>query len=188
VCGHCAQRSAQAVAELPLIYVALHGALSGGSSDDGPRVDVSPDPSVPIALSVYSVMEELETWAIEAGDLVRGQLELSMPARMQRRSVRFSHATVTLRRQWPAAVGTMIAVELVRGVFRQRGRAYRTLGWDTLIHALHAPCPTCGLMTLARWDGDDYVACRSCHNTWTEDDYTRLTIILADEARRTGVA
>ncbi len=59
----------------------------------------------------------------------------------------------------------------------------RTNGTDKLVHRLSAPCPTCELVELFREDGADYVECRNCHRLWTEDEYHRLCVILAVEAK-----
>jgi Zn ribbon nucleic-acid-binding protein len=60
-------------------------------------------------------------------------------------------------------------------------------GSDRLVHRLSAPCPQCevrGLveLSLTRDDGADHVSCRICGSSWPEDDYRRLTLVLASEA------
>jgi len=188
VCDRCATRSGDAIVELPILYVSLHGALAGGSPDNGPRVDYTPDPRVPLSMAAWTALENLARWTIDAETTIRSELNLSTAPSIERTSVAFSRAVLTLRRNWSQITCKQVGVDLVFGAFRQRGRAYRTLGWDTLIHALPAPCPQCNLMTLIRYDGDDQVSCTACKNVWPEQDYTRLTIILADDARRRALA
>ncbi|RZT87480.1 hypothetical protein EV383_4405 [Pseudonocardia sediminis] len=60
-------------------------------------------------------------------------------------------------------------------------------GRGELVHKLPAPCPNprCGRLTLVRPNGKDHVECETCHERWAEEDYKRLTDILAsDENRR----
>lgn len=69
-----------------------------------------------------------------------------------------------------------------------KDRTERTLRVDTLVHKLPVKCPHCD-GRLARDDGADRVRCRKCHNSWTEQEYLWLTVILASEeaaAGRTG--
>lgn len=59
------------------------------------------------------------------------------------------------------------------------------LGRTRLTHHLPAPCPSidCGAMALVRHDGAEDVHCEHCHRRWSEQDYRRLTLILAADYR-----
>jgi hypothetical protein len=66
-------------------------------------------------------------------------------------------------------------------------RAHRLAPQDPGVHRLGAPCPTCDVVALARRDGESVVTCEirrgGCGRVWTEDEYHRLTLILAEELR-----
>lgn len=79
------------------------------------------------------------------------------------------------------ADGVDAAVELCK----LHDRAQSTLGLTDLIHRLPAPCPRCStadvnVMALVRENGGHEVYCQRCNISYAEEDYKRLTLILAD--------
>lgn len=66
-----------------------------------------------------------------------------------------------------------------------KDRTERALRVDSLVHKLPVKCPHCD-GRLVRDDGADRVRCRKCHNSWTEQAYLWLTVILASEAAAAG--
>lgn len=69
---------------------------------------------------------------------------------------------------------------------RLHDRAQQTLGLTDLVHRLPAPCPRCStedvtVMALVRENGGNEVYCRRCNASFPEDDYKRLTLILAQD-------
>jgi hypothetical protein len=56
-------------------------------------------------------------------------------------------------------------------------------GTARLVVRLPTPCPDCDLLSLIRQDGADHVECTQCRRLWTEDEYRRLAVVLAETMR-----
>jgi hypothetical protein len=94
---------------------------------------------------------------------------------------RVQRAAATITANLPAAItgpyGVSHAGHLVDVVSRLTDR----LQLAVLVHQLAAPCPHCHHRALVRRDGDDYVSCRMCRQTWPERHYAFLTrMVVAD--------
>ncbi len=95
-----------------------------------------------------------------------------------------------LGRQHQRACSQPWADEYLTEVHALWARA-RTLAQDwPLVHKLPAPCPYCGLTTLRRDNGADFVYCDhrqgGCSRRWVQQDYIRLVHMLVAEAEEAG--
>lgn len=75
--------------------------------------------------------------------------------------------------------GVDLALDLVVVVGRARARVGITRRRDRM----PVPCPRCEHDTLGRWVGGDVVDCLHCHAIWSEPEYRRLTLVLAEDYR-----
>lgn len=73
--------------------------------------------------------------------------------------------------------GPQLALQLVDLHRRARVLAGVARGRDRM----PVPCPRCESAELGRWHGEDTVNCLACGSIWTESDYRRLTLVLADD-------
>jgi len=171
-------------------------------------VSASPDPPCPIRIDVAALRDEIvrvaTTWAEPVADLLRIRWDTQAVASHTRPAVALQRATRILATNIPAllnlrgvevqtwadngwywahepADGLDGALELLR--LHEVTRA--ALGRNRLVHQLPAPCPDvdCGEMRLVREDGAGQVDCEACGRVWTEEEYLRLTLILASDAR-----
>lgn len=141
------------------------------------------------------VVGELRCSELEArrgSDWSRPESPRQRPGRMLERSVRMLTGALdtflSLPRQtyrhhsrgtWIERDGIEGALELMRMHELVRFAAGKT----KLIHQLPTPCPRCEHMSLARHNGTDHVVCENCGVRWPEDQYKRLTLVLAEDYR-----
>lgn len=202
LCEACYRRVDRALEELPLDYVELNFLLASGES--GITSDVvmgSRELQIPMRVSIEalqaSMVHEVSVWSIPLArklgvtwdasqglncrpgwllgrglKLLRGGLDtfLTLPAR----TYRYALDTQPVTRD-----GIGAALELMRMHDLVRFAAGKT----KLVHKLPSPCPRCERMTLVRYNGTEHVTCESCGVRWPEKDYTRLTLVLAEDYR-----
>lgn len=78
-------------------------------------------------------------------------------------------------------------VDAAKEILDLRRACRRFLGDTRGLRQLPVPCPDvdCG-GALVVWDGTEHVECVACRRMWSQDDYERLVLVLAHEARREG--
>ena len=167
-------------------------------------VSSSPDQPLPIRIDVAELQDEIvrvaTTWAEPVADLLRINWDTQLVALHTRPGPALDRAVGILATNLPAllnlrgvevqtwadngwywahepADGLDGALELLR--LHEVTRA--ALGRNRLVHQLPAPCPNidCGEMRLVRENGAAQVDCEACGRVYPENDYRRLTLILA---------
>jgi hypothetical protein len=206
LCTACTEQVARALADLPTDYTELHFLLASGES--GITSDVvagSRELPVPIRVSVEALQAamvlEVQVWALPVARKLGIDWNASQgldcrPGFLLQRCARLlAHSVSTLVRlpemsyraaldaDWVTRDGIDGALELLR----LHGLVRFAAGQTKLIHRLPSPCPRCERMTLVRHNGSDMVKCEACPTSerawWTEDEYQRLTLILAEDYR-----
>lgn len=202
LCEACAMRVLRSLEELPLDYTELSLLLASGES--GITSDVimgSKELQVPIRVSIEglqaSMVHELQVWALPTARKLGIAWDANVgldcrPGWILDRAVRLlTRALDTFlalpERSYRYALdaepvtrdGIGGALELMRMHDLVRFAAGKT----KLIHELPTPCPRCEHMTLARHNGTDHVVCENCGVRWPEDQYKRLTLVLAEDYR-----
>jgi len=197
LCLACETRVGRALEELPLDYVELHFLLASGES--GITSDVvmgSRELQIPMRVSIEalqaSMVHEVRVWAAP----LAARLGIAWSTRQARPGWILGRAAKLLtngldaflllpeRRyryardcDWVTRDGIAAALELMRMHDLVRFAAGKT----KLIHQLPSPCPRCENMTLVRHNGVEHVTCETCGVRWPEADYTRLTLVLAED-------
>lgn len=200
LCETCALYVERALAELPTDYTELHLLLSSGDSGiQEVLVTSSEELKVPIRLSVEALMArmvaEAQAWAEPVAELLlidwdTDQMSRCRPGfRLQRAAQLLSNALDTLLglgvqehrhaldSDWLVRDGVDAAIEFLHLHDLTRS----VCGMTRLIHKLPAPCPRCERLTLVRHNGCEHVTCEGCGVRWPEDQYQRLTLVLAED-------
>lgn len=202
LCEGCTRRVASALAELPTDYVELNLLLASGES--GIFTDIvtgTRELPIPIRVSVEalqaSIVHEAQAWAEPVAERLGIDWDTARVAHcrpghtLQRASQLLANAVGTLLAlpaqeyrhhatgEWHELDGIDGAIELLRLHDLVRFVAGKT----KLVHRLPAPCPRCERMSLVRHNGSEVVQCEGCGVRWGFDDYTRLTLILAEDYR-----
>lgn len=200
VCDSCRERIRRELVELPDAYARL--SLLPGQAQPGERVSGSREAPLPLAVEPLdltmparlpnptaaarrfpndqsgrlSVASVLDSWVRDWRE-VRVMRE-SAPEPTVPVLVGWLNARLDWALDHYAAVDEFAAEvsDLVRTLRRMTGT-------DRLVHRLSAPCPTCDLTELHREDGASFVECRHCRRLWTEEEYHRLCVIAAAEAK-----
>lgn len=73
--------------------------------------------------------------------------------------------------------GPTLCLQLADLHRRARSQAGETRGRDKM----PVPCPRCEYTALGRWHGAESVDCARCGSVWSDEDYKRLTMVLADD-------
>jgi hypothetical protein len=137
----------------------------------------------------FDTYEIVGTGAGEIEDQLRAHLQ---HARVVRATVAASAAvrvnyldrSVSYLMQWISALlAAPFALDAGRQALELARRAERAAGLDRLVHHLPVPCPSCDTRALTREDGAEQVDCQACGRVWLEDEYRRLTLILASDYR-----
>lgn len=190
---------------LPELYTHVYLAL-GDRSAGAEKVTLSRTPPIGIRGDLHDLMVDVVRVVTCWEEVVRDVAHLTDPPARTRDGWALSTACRTLR-AWlsvllalgPTAVnrvtpdgqdyetdinGLGAAREILDLVHRCRSALRRT----ELVHHLPAACPNidCGQPALVRRDGADHVECEACGRTYDQDDYQRLTRILAAEAQETA--
>lgn len=202
LCEGCTRRVASALAELPTDYVELNLLLASGESGIfSDMVTGTRELPIPIRVSVEalqaSIVHETQAWAEPVAERLGVDWDTARVAHcrpghtLQRASQLLANAVGTLLAlpaqeyrhhstgEWHELDGIDGAIELLRLHDLVRFVAGKT----KLVHRLPAPCPRCERMSLVRHNGSEVVQCEGCGVRWGFDDYTRLTLILAEDYR-----
>ena len=199
LCTPCSARVGEALAQFPDDYVELNLLLASGESGiESDVVTGSRELPVPIRLSVEALQAAMVCEARLWAALVAERLGIGWDVRacrpgwvLQRSTNLLANGIGTLltldpvphlaHGEWVTRDGIDGALELLRLHELVRFVAGRT----KLVHRLPAPCPRCERMTLVRHNGSDLVKCEACPPSerawWPEDEYQRLTLILAED-------
>ncbi len=179
-CKSATERLTKTIAELPALHSWLHANLASGGGG-GDKVTGTRDKPVPINLGVHDHAEHvvftLASWArMVAED--RGLHGPSNATPSATATFLLAHLDWIVRQDWAPD-----AAEEISDLSR---KAHGIVPSRPERHELPAPCPAdgCGYLSLVRYDGESHVRCEVCGAVWDEKEYVRLTIVLADEAKR----
>lgn len=201
LCSACREQVARSAFEAEDLWTGLHALL--GHLGSGGRGRRSPGPKSPLPINVHTdaLMVELEDRLDRAAEVLRERMRATAApagdrqARV-RRDARFVMANVDelvavplfAASKWHEGGqswgevdvdGVDLALDLVVVVGKARSRVGITRRRDRM----PVPCPQCEHDTLGRWVGGDVVDCLNCHAVWSEDEYRRLTLVLAEDYR-----
>ncbi len=204
LCRICRDSLGPRIDELHSDYFKLYAALGAdeAATAEGDLVTGSRELPIPIRASVRDlaarIVTVLVTWAEPVAeqvgmdwdaamvhDHVRPHVALAMAVRVLRfnAGVLVDYPAIEVRAwgdQGYTGFDEQDGVEAAVELCRLHDRAQTTLGLTELRHRLPAPCPRCDTMTLYRDNGEAHVYCARCRISYAEDDYERLTLILAD--------
>ncbi|MDV6299967.1 hypothetical protein R3P82_12690 [Dietzia maris] len=201
LCELCREQVARAAFEAEDLWTGLHALLGHlGSGRSGRR---SPGPKSPVPINVHTdaLMVELEDRLDRASEVVRERMAATAAPAGDRqarvaRDARFVMANVAElvavprfdATRWADSGetwgecemdGVDLALDLLDVVSRARSRVGITRRRDRM----PVPCPQCEHDTLGRWVGGEVVDCLTCHAVWSEEEYRRLTMVLAEDYR-----
>jgi len=202
LCITCQRITTDAITELPRDYVELTQALQLGTVGLAELVAATKDLPAPLRVSVAALKAELVRVAATWAEPVAERLNIDWDSQRMDRHARpgyvLQRASALLTANLPVLLalrdfevrtwafnGTYNQIEPGDGIaaaleLLNLHRITRAaLGQTKLVHELPAPCPNCDHMTLVRDDGDDNVHCRRCRLQWPENDYRRLTLVVA---------
>lgn len=206
LCPTCTRVTQHAISELPRDYVDLTDALQHGTVGLAELVAATKDLPAPLRVSVAALKAEIvraaAVWAEPVAERIRVDWDSTAMGRHARPGYVLQRAARLLANNMPVFLalrdvevevwaengwyhtgepndGVTAAIQLLD--IHRVARA--VLGQTKLVHELPAPCPNCDHMTLVRDDGDGNVHCRHCRLQWPEEDYRRLTLILAADYR-----
>lgn len=177
LCRRCGTLLQQRLAELPARRDALRATLGGlRASVKGENRPTKGTPPVPLNLAAHDHLTEMHATVVSWVRLVTEERSLRGP---DRDDLNVLSSWLLSQLDWlldhPAA-GDL--AEEIRDLSRVADALARTREqW----HRLPVKCPRCDAQEIGRWDGADHVACTSCGETWHEDDYARLVLILATD-------
>lgn len=202
LCPTCTRVTTDAIAELPRDYVDLTHALAHGTAGLAELVTATKDLPAPLRVSIAAFKAELvrvaTSWAEPVADILRVDWDSQEMDRHTRPGYALQRAARILAQNMPVLLALRdveIRVWADNGHYNrfeprdgldgatdllQLHRIARAaLGQTKLVHQLPAPCPNCGNRALVRDSGDDKVHCQRCRLQWPEEDYRRLTLVLA---------
>lgn len=192
-CQRDTQLIAQALDELPRLYVELHLSLPRGSTPmSGDHVSGSREQPTPLNLSVDALMRSMVTCLVTWHEVC---LEPDLPAGPVRSSVALAAACRALR----ANLGRLLALpptpqargrkiidldgrDAGRDLLRLRQRARLLLRLARHVEECPAPCPACSTYGLMRESGSDVIRCETCAHTMTREDYAAWVEKLVGDA------
>jgi hypothetical protein len=193
-CRACGDRVRDAIAALPTLAaeLALRGLADLGrlaASGETGRATHAKVTGSPSGSPAWDAADELIEWAAGVEAALRAHLGHSTVARVRVAAsgavrVAFLDGSVTYLREWLSALlAAPFALDAGRQALELARRAERAAGLDRLVHHLPVPCPSCDTRALTREDGAEQVDCQACGRVWREDEYRRLTLILASDYR-----
>lgn len=193
LCRRCGLLLQQRLAEMPARRDALRATLGGlTASVKGENRPTKGTPPVPLNLAAHDHLTAMHATCVSWVRLVCEERGLRGPGR---ESLNTLTSWLLSQLDWLLSHGAVgdLADEM-RDLSRVADALARTREqW----HRLPVKCPGCDAQEIGRWDGADNVACTACGETWHEDDYARLVLILATDqgtsvtateaARRAGI-
>jgi hypothetical protein len=183
LCEACAMRVLRSLEELPLDYTELSLLLASGESG--------------ITSDVIMGSKELQVWALPVARKLGIAWDANVglecrPGWILDRAVRLLTRALdtflalperTYRYALDAEPVTRDGIGGALELTRMHDLVRFAAGKTKLIHELPTPCPRCEHMSLARHNGTDHVVCENCGVRWPEDQYKRLTLVLAEDYR-----
>ncbi|QWF78732.1 hypothetical protein HUW46_02130 [Amycolatopsis sp. CA-230715] len=200
LCAACTRHLHQAIVDMPRDYLDLETALTG--IRDGLRQVVAgtPDPPVPISLTIEAAQAELlheaQCWAESVAEVLgidwdTQNAQRSRPGivldRAQRLLTSGLSAFLALRNVihtgWTNGEWTILDRDGLDGalvLIDLHHRIRALTGQRRLVNHLPVPCPRCERLALGREDGDDTITCAACNRAYTWEEYEKLCTLLAD--------
>lgn len=181
ICDACRRRVQHAVDGLLRMYVQLDVELLHlPVAADGP-VGSATESKPPLRIHILEFMDRLRDTADGWVRVIRTERHYTEPWAAPTRGAAMMAAQRFLRAHQDYLLDSPHAVRFASDLLHLEHRGRQILGWNRLVHHLPVPCPYCDLLALVRVDGDDRVFCTVCATAWSEDDYRRLVLILAQE-------
>lgn len=197
-CEHCPATITRNLREIRDLYPLLAAATTPGQGTAGPHVSGSREAPVPVLLHVVDLAAPADdrtvsdpygdqTGAVSIASVLDGWVSDWIDHR--RKGEHQPLPTVPELARWllvrvDDACDTHPAVdEFAREVFGLVCAVRVALQISRRPESLHTPCPTCEMLSLKRAPGADHVECRNCGRLWTEDEYARLAVVAASEAK-----
>lgn len=193
VCDNCRTALISMLGEIPDLFARLDPSPQTSGAE---KVSGSREAPIPVAVDVVDLTSPARTAALTiTGPDQLGYLSVATEldfwvldwrlALWPNHSIPLPTVTVLsgwLRNRVDHACDHHPAIDEFATKVRQIHKTLRRMvGELRHVHRLPAPCPTCELSTLVRADGASYVECTSCRRLWTEEDYRRLSVVLAAE-------
>lgn len=199
LCESGYRRLEQHLAELPALSGWLHANLprsdSGGYGD---YTTGSKDRPLPIRDAVAdhcaTILGIVNSWArivAEERDLrgpwkplpPDGRAERDRLRRAVEQTATLSELTTFLLAHLPWAVEQAWVDDMADEVQDVTRDGHKLVPSRPGRHRIQAPCPDadCNLAALVRVDGSAYVECEGCGRLWTEDEWLRLAVVMADD-------
>lgn len=200
LCNSCIRWVESETAALWADYLALHrivGERPNAQHEGGKR----PDPTSQIPLNVHvdalmrDIVDTVERAAEQIADILHiDNPEHPNPTALLAAGLAIVEPNITIlsrvgkfdAQQWNDAGdkvealntdGPTLCLKLAELHHHAQNQLGETRGRDRM----PVPCPRCEHSALGRWHGADNVDCLHCGSSWTESDYKRMTLILADD-------
>lgn len=204
LCLTCTRVVTDAITELPRDYVELHLALERGSAGLQELVAATKDLPAALRVNIAALAAEMVRVTLAWAELVAERLNIEWDSTSMGRHTRPGPALQRVSSLLARSVPVLLALRDVEVETWAENGWYRSfdptdgvdgalwmlrlhqitraaLGQTKLVHELPAPCPNCNRMGLTRENGDDNVRCVNCRVMWPETDYTRLTLVTAQD-------
>ena len=201
MCDPCIRWVETDAAALWADYLALHhmvGERPNTQHDSGSK---RPDPTsqIPINVHVDALMRDIVDTVERSAEQISDVLHIDNPQNENPTALLAAalaivepNITILARvrefdsHQWNEAGDQLVAVDtdgakLCLKLAELHHRAQNQLGETQGRDRMPVPCPRCEHSTLGRWHGAENVNCLHCGSSWTESDYKRMTLILADD-------
>lgn len=178
LCRRCGTLLEQRLAEVPARREALRAELGGlRSSSRGENRPTKGSPPIPLNIPVHDHLEKIHATLVSWVLLVAEERALRGP---DRDDDAILSAWLLSQFDWllqHEAVGDF--ADEMRDLSRHADGLTQTREqW----HRLEPLCPDCGARELGRWDGGDYVGCRSCGQRWAEEQYPMFVRLALDDS------
>lgn len=194
LCDSCERHVARALESLPRDYVDLDLALSGRTTGLAQVVAGTPEPPVPISLSVEAVQREIVheafCWAESTAEVIgvswdTQQMRDTRPGFALQRACRLLSGALSVflalrgsvHPGWAYGCSTELERDGLDGavvLLDLRYRARNLSGQSRLISHLRMPCPRCECPALEQRDGSDTITCTACGRPYSLDEYDQL--------------
>lgn len=198
LCRSCEATAFEGIRHLSDDYRMLYSARTDKRvTGVAPKVSGSSQRPLPIAVSVDSLMSEIDDEALRwTLRITKGEPLPGMPRYRVERCVAILTANTGTLVDLPTQVVTawfphpdggdwdgrleLDGVDAVLRLARLHERAVKLLGLDEPKDAwLRESCHVCGMAALTSSLETQLITCRGCHNVWHQDDFARLNNPLA---------
>jgi hypothetical protein len=184
LCRACAYRLRRHITQAPAVHAWLWLAMVREQSGTEP-ISGSREAPLPIRVALHDLRDDLTAVMASWADVVASESRLVGPE-----GDSLTHTVPWLLRHLQGALSRIWVGDLADEMADLHRRAYLAAPWDRERRDLPAPCPECGLLTLALYGGADEVVCRNavCGETIPSRLYDHYVRVLADEHRATVTA